>query len=97
MNIRLDVFVHFADFPDLKLILQRITTMASQLDALTAAVARNTDVTESAITLLNGLKQKLDELIASGSDPAALQALADTLGAETQKLADAVTTNTTAA
>ena len=97
MNLRLDVYVHFPDFADLKIIVQRITQMASQLDALTAAVARNTDVTESAITLLNGLKQKLDELIAAGSDPAALQALADSLGAETQKLADAVTVNTPAA
>lgn len=97
MTIRVDVFVHFPDFSDLKSILQRINDMASTLDSLTAAVARNTDVTGSAVTLLQGLKTKLDELIAAGSNPAALQALADSLGADTQKLADAVVVNTPAA
>ena len=64
------------------------------LDALTAQVAKNTEVDESAIVLLQGLKAKLDEAITSG-DPAAIQALSDQLGASTQKLADAVAANTT--
>lgn len=68
----------------------------AELDDLRAAVARETEVDESAIVLLNGLKAKLDAAIAAG-DPAALKALSDSLGTESQKLADAVTANTPAA
>lgn len=68
----------------------------SALDNLRAQVERNTSVTDSAITLLQGLKSQLDAAIASG-DPAAVQAVADTLGSETDKLAAAVTANTPAA
>lgn len=74
----------------------RINRMAGEFDALRAAVARNTDVDQSAIVLLQGLKEKLDAAIAAG-DPAAIQALADELGAKNQALADAVTANTPAA
>jgi hypothetical protein len=70
-------------------LLQMEIKFMSALDNLRAQVEANTTVTESAITLLNGLKAKLDEAIASG-DPAALQALADELGAETLRLSDAV-------
>ena len=66
------------------------------LDDLKTAVARETEVDESAIVLLNGLKAKLDAAIASGN-PADLKALSDSLGTESQKLADAVTANTPAA
>lgn len=65
----------------------------SALDSLTAAVAKNDEVINSAVTLLQGLKAKLDEAIASG-DPAKVQALSDSLGADTQQLADAVAANT---
>lgn len=75
---------------------RKVNHMAGELDALRAAVARNTEVDESAIVLLKGLKEKLDAAIASG-DPAAIQALADELGAKNQALADAVTANTPAA
>lgn len=61
--------------------------MSAELDALTAAVANNNDVVESALTLISGLR---DQLLAAGTDPVALQALADSLAAEDQKLADAV-------
>ncbi len=74
---------------------ERIIKMAGELEALKAAVAKNTDVEESAILLLKGLKDKLDAAIAAG-DPAALQVLSDSLGAETQKLADSVVANTPA-
>ena len=70
--------------------------MAGELEALRAEVARNTSVDESAVTLLRGLKAKLDAAIAT-HDPAALQALSDSLAADTNKLADAVTENTPAA
>lgn len=78
----------------------RITQMEkrlmSALDNLRAQVERNTNVTDSAITLLQGLKAQLDAAIASG-DPAAVQAVADNLGAETDKLAAAVAANTPSA
>ena len=69
--------------------------MSGELDALKASVANNTTVIGSAITLLQGLKAKLDEAIASG-DPAALTALSTELGATDQALADAVAANTPA-
>ena len=70
--------------------------MSTSLDDLTAQVAKNTDVIESAKTLIVGLKTKLDAAIASlpTDDGAALKALSDTLAAEDQSLADAVAANT---
>jgi ATP/maltotriose-dependent transcriptional regulator MalT len=79
---------------------ERLTRMEKRLmtaiDNLRAQVERNNSVTESAITLLQGIKTQLDNAIASG-DPAAIQALSDTLGTETDKLAAAVVANTPAA
>jgi uncharacterized protein YaaN involved in tellurite resistance len=75
---------------------QQGTKIMAELDDLKTAVARETEVDESAIVLLNGLKAKLDAAIAAG-DPAALKALSDSLGTESQKLADAVVANTPAA
>jgi hypothetical protein len=96
--VRIDVFHHFEppDSDTFTRLLEEILKMSAQLDALTAAVAANTTVTESAITLLTGLHAKLLELIANGIDPVAVQQLADDLSAETQKLADAITANTPA-
>lgn len=73
--------------------------MSTQLDALTAAVAANTTAADSAITLLAGLKTQLDAAIAANAagDGTALQALSDSLTAESTKLAAAVTANTPAA
>jgi len=65
-----------------------------ELDALTAEVTRNTDVDASAIALINGLAAKIVEL---KNDPVALQALADSMKASSNALADAVTANTPAA
>jgi hypothetical protein len=84
----------FSFFRDLSQLIQKVNAMSTALQNLTAAVAANKSVTDSAITLLGGLKSQLDALIAAGSDPTALQALSDSLGAETQALADAVSTNT---
>jgi hypothetical protein len=75
---------------------QKLNKMANELDDLKAAVAKDTEVDQSAITLLKGLKEKLDEAIASG-DPAQLKALSDQLGSNSQALADAVAANTPAA
>ncbi len=66
----------------------------ADLSTITADVAANTDATQSAVTLLTNLKAELD---AAGTDPVALKALSDSLEANTQALAAAVTANTPAA
>ena len=65
-------------------------TMAD-LSALTVEVTNNTDVVNSAVTLIAGLA---DQLSAAAGDPAQVQALADTLRANNQQLANAVAANT---
>lgn len=68
--------------------------MSAELDALTAQVKANSDLLDSATTLINGIAARI---IAAGTDPAALQALTDELKAKDASLAAAVTANTPAA
>ena len=96
LETRVSALERRAEAADLHRIIQALERIMAELDDLKAAVARETEVDESAIVLLNGLKAKLDAAIAAG-DPAALKALSDSLGAESQKLADAVSANTPAA
>lgn len=70
--------------------------MAGELAVLTQEVAEIKTVAASAVALLNGLKAKLDEAIASG-DPAALTALSAELDSAGNDLAAAVAANTPAA
>lgn len=78
-------------------ILQSLTrgneAMSELLDTLVARVAEIETVGDSAILLLQELKTKLDEAIAS-EDRDALVALSDRLGAQTQELAEAIVANT---
>ncbi len=78
----------------LSLLLWKVQHMAGELDTLTAQVASNTSVIESAITLIGNIKALLD---AAGTDPAKLAALSATLASEDDKLAAAITANTPAA
>jgi hypothetical protein len=80
----------------LKPLLRGYIAMSEELDTLVERVSSIETVGDSAIVLLNELKGKLDEAIAT-DDKAALQALSDRLGAQTQELADAITANTPAA
>jgi len=77
-----------------------MSTITDAIDALNAKVAALETVEDSAVALLQGLKAQLDAALALG-DPAsivaAVQAVSDKVGADTQKLADAVTANTPAA
>lgn len=73
--------------------MERMDDMAAELDNLRAEVARNADVTQSAVALIQGLKTKLDEAIASG-DMSQVQALSDQLGQQDVALASAVQQNT---
>jgi hypothetical protein len=67
--------------------------MAGILDGLTAEVARNTSVEQSALTLIQGLAQQLKD---AGTDPARLAALQTQLQANDDALAAAVAANTAA-
>jgi len=78
----------------LSTLLQGNTKMSAQLDALTSEVSQVNTVIDSAIALIQGLKAALD---AAGTDPAALQALSDSLDAKAKQLAQAVADNTPAA
>jgi len=80
----------------LNLIFDRQEIIMATIDELKAAVARNTAVDDSVITLLQGISQQLKDALASGN-PAALQEVITQLDANTQKMADAVTANTPAA
>ena len=63
------------------------------LDDLTAQVAANKTVIDSALALINGIAARIT---AAGTDPAALAALTTSLKSEDDTLAAAVATNTPA-
>lgn len=76
-----------------------IDRLMLDITALTTAVANQTTVENSAVTLLAQLSASLQALIAQGGntvDPAALQAIVDTINANDTNLAAAVTANTPA-
>ncbi len=76
--------------------LKREDTMAKTLDDVLADVQAETTVTQSAITLLQGLKAQLDAAIAAG-DLGKVQQIADGIEANTAALSAAVSANTSAA
>ena len=63
------------------------------IDELTAQVAATTGAQASAVVAINGLADKIDELIAAGNSDPALIALRDELMASTNALAAAVVEN----
>jgi len=65
--------------------------MSQELDNLTAQVKANSDLLDSATTLINGIA---DRITAAGVDPAKLSALSAELKAKDDVLAAAVTANT---
>jgi hypothetical protein len=67
--------------------------MAVDLTKITAAVSKAKTVDESAVLLLAQLSALLR---ANADDPAAINALADQLDAQSTSLADAITANTPA-
>ena len=75
-------------------LLERQGEIMADLTQLQAEVERNTAVDESAITLLNGLAAQIESI---KTDPAALQALANSLKSSSDALAQAVVANTPAA
>ena len=100
-NLRIDVYVHQANETALQqkvqFIADTVATLASQGAIMAGELARlQTEVTEmsgavdSAITLINGLAQQIRDL---ATDPAALNALADSLDSKANELAAAVVAN----
>jgi len=106
--MRVDVYHHFME-PDMTGIMARLDQMeiallgqlqtqgikmTAEFDALQAEVAKNSEVDQSAIVLLQGLSA---QIMALKDDPVALAAMAANLAASSQALADAVVANTPAA
>lgn len=75
----------------LDIIITNQEKIMADLSQLQSDVAAQNTVVQSVVTLLQGLKAKLD---AAGTDPVALKALSDQLEANTKALSDAVTANT---
>lgn len=71
-----------------------VEPMSKELDDLTAKVAHNTEVEQSAITLI---QEMAAQIAAVKDDPAAIAALAAQLDAQASALAAAVAANTPAA
>jgi len=67
--------------------------IVAHLTDLKDAVERNTAVVSSAVTLIQGIAEQLED---AKDDPEEVQALADELNATSQALADAVAANTPA-
>lgn len=98
--MELHIHIHHHHYPNsfegdvlqkLDLIIQKQLKEMEELKELQDKVAAEGTVIDSAVTLLSGLKAALD---AAGTDPAALKALSNEIGAKTQTLADAITANT---
>lgn len=93
INRKLDLILAQQDliFSQLRIMTLKGEQMAADLTELQAQVERNTTVVASAIDLLVGLAQQIEDLKA---DPVALQALADKIRNSTDALAAAVVANT---
>jgi ABC-type transporter Mla MlaB component len=108
--MRITLHIDVPDPPALERIENALATlnekeqqMNVELDTLTEKVAAVEAVDQSAVALLAGLKEKLDEAIAAlaaanpGIDAGVLTALSARLDAQTQSLAAAIVANTPAA
>lgn len=91
MKFDINVTVHLHSDHAIQEILAEILAMATKLDELETTLARNTDATDSVVSLISTLRQ---EIIDAGTDPAKLKELTDKLQANTQRLADATVANT---
>ena len=94
----LDLNLNVTGFPTacleliLKTLVEKGDSILATLADLKEQVNRNTAVTQSAITLIQELAQKIEDL---KDDPQELQALANELKGSADALASAVTANTT--
>lgn len=95
MKLEVHVHVHSANedaiLALLKTINKKVNIVMTDLTRITEEVAENTSVIQSAIALLNDLAQQIRD---NATDPAALEALADNLDANSNALGAAVAANT---
>ena len=68
-----------------------MATTQEALDALKEKVEANGEVSQSAVTLIQGLAQQIRD---AADDPAELEALANQLDAQSKSLGEAVAANT---
>jgi hypothetical protein len=84
-----------AIFPTLQLIVDLLENIMSELSDLQDQVAATVGIEQSAVTLIEGLADKIDKLVAAGGtggvDPAELVKLKDSLHAQAEALAAAIT------
>ena len=73
---------------------QIIAERRAKLAELRAAVEENVTVGQSAVTLLNGLTARIQELLDAGADSTEIQAVLDEINGDTQALSEAVAANT---
>lgn len=66
----------------------------TKLQDLQAAVAAEDNVIQGAITLINGIAQRIQDAIDNGGSATELQALVDDVNAQAASLAQAVQSNT---
>jgi hypothetical protein len=78
----------------LGIIINKENSMSKELDDLTAAVAAEDSVIDSAVALINGIPALI---AAAGTDPAKLSALSADISTKSAALAAAVAANTPAA
>ncbi len=90
--VNLHVHLELSDRAMQKLdtLLAQGVTMSAALDKITAEVTETKGIIQSAVTLINGLAGQIRDL---KDDPAALDALADSLDSDSKALADAVAAN----
>ena len=99
MTVRIDVHLFVHNDADeratqkLDQLLAQGDAMSAALDKITAEVTETKGIIQSAVTLIEGLAQQIRDL---KDDPAALDALADSLDTDSKALADAVAANSPA-
>jgi len=102
VKLEIEANIHVHHHPDsevvslLKTILEKEKATMATLADIKAKVDAEKTVEDSIVTLLTSVSQQLKDAIAS-NDPAAMQAIADELDANTAALSAAVTANTPAA
>src|SRR5258705_7668187 len=88
INNKLDLILNLLIY-----VIRKENTIMATIQDVSAAVAAESSVDDSIITLLNGLVQQLKDAQAA-NDPAALDVVVASIQANTKKLQDAVTANT---
>lgn len=96
INVNLNADIHLHDYTSQSEVIKELRHMSVELDNLRAEVARNTTVDQSVITLVNGLVQKLNDIVNSATELADMKAQVTALTSELASSNDAVAAEVTA-